>query len=750
MLPLNTKKMSHILEHRLLPLAENVSNLSILTAVRSALIVTMPFMFLGSLAELLRSFPLPAYKLFMQQHFGDHWNTLSQLLLNGTFSIISLIMLFSIAQHLAEQYNERNPIYRAPPIIVGLVSFISFFCLLPQEGDLFTVRWFGVAGLFVALLVALAATSIFLFFFSFRRLHIHMPGGTPDMASLRAFNALLPGMLTILVFAAVGLVTQSAGTSVHETVHRLIRLPFDHIGDGLGRGMLYILSLHLLWFAGIHGANVLDPITHDIYGAAMLANETAAAAGLPLPHIMTKTFMDTFVFMGGSGSGLCLVGALLLFGKMQTYRKLGMLSLIPGLFNINEVLLFGLPIILNPIMLLPFIGTPLLLAALSYVAVASGLVPGTSAEAVWTTPILLNGYLCTDSLRGPLLQMLNLCVGIMAYAPFVILSNKISMRRTDFAFRRLLHRSCTTRGSAERSIDHHDDAGALARSLIVDLEDAYLDKKGLHLEFQPQVSALTGRVCGVEALLRWRHPFYGSIPAPITVALAEDSRQISRIGLWIFETACRTRRRWLEEGVTDISMAVNFSALQLREELPGQLMEILRRSHVPPSLLELEVTESSALDSDTPESKVLSRLYDLGFAIAVDDFGMGHSSLKYLKQFPVSVVKIDGAISREVLTNPICADIVASITKLCRARGMASVAEFVETPEQARILREQGCDIFQGYLYSKALSADACLEFIRRNHALSATRSHGDHPLEPPHPVRPVTPGRGENNGAAL
>ncbi len=717
MAPLAPQRIHHLFEQRLLPLAENISNLPILKAIRSALIVTMPFMLLGSLAELLHSFPLPVYRIFMQQHFGDAWITFSQIIKNGTFSVMSLIMLFSIAQHLAEQYNETSPIFRAPPIVAGLVSFISFFCLLRQEPEVFTIRWFGVAGLFVALLVALLSTSLFLFFFSSRRLHLRLPGGTPDMASLRAFNALLPGMLTVLVFALIGFVAHMTDTSIHELVHRMIRLPFDSIGDGLGRGMLYIFSLHTLWFAGIHGANVLDPITHDIYGAAMRANEMAAAAGLPLPHIMTKTFMDTFVFMGGSGAGLCLLGALFLFGKIPAHRRLGAISLLPGFFNINEVLLFGLPIILNPLMLIPFVGTPLLLAAISYAAVSIGLVPGTGAGTEWTTPVLLNGYLSTGSLRGPLLQVLNICVGILAYAPFIMLSNRIHTRQIRTAFERLLLRSVATRSSAGRSIDHQDDAGALARSLIVDLEHARTKGGGLHLEFQPQVSAHTGRVCGVETLLRWKHPHYGLVPAPITVALAEDSYQIDPIGLWIFETACRTRRQWLDTGVTDITMAVNFSALQLKDTLPRRLMESLNRYALPPGLMELEVTESSALDSDTPESAVLARLHDLGFPLAIDDFGMGHSSLKYLKQFPVSVVKIDGAITREVLTNPICADIVTSITRLCRARNMASVAEFVETEAQAAILREQGCDIFQGYLYSKALQADDCLEFIRRNHA---------------------------------
>ena len=152
-----------------------------------------------------------------------------------------------------------------------------------------------------------------------------MPGGTPDIAIPQAFNAFLPGMLTVLVFAGVGAGMQAfVGMSLHEAVYQIIRMPFDAIGEGASAGGCCIsFRSTRFWFAGIHGSNVLDPITHDIYGAAMLANEMAAAAGEPLPHIMTKTFMDTFVFMGGAGTGISLAGALILFGKTQASRKIG-------------------------------------------------------------------------------------------------------------------------------------------------------------------------------------------------------------------------------------------------------------------------------------------------------------------------------------------------------------------------------------------------------------------------------------------
>ena len=233
------RKINNVIEQFLLPLAEAVSGWSTLAAIRSALIVTLPLMFLGSLAELMISFPLDAYKEFMFRQFGPEWRMFGQILKDATFSVMSLIMVFSIGHHLTDQFNHDNPVLRANPVIAGLVAFTAFFCLLQQDGDALNRRWLGVAGLFVAILVGVFATRLFLYFFSIKRLHLHLPGGTPDIAIPQAFNAFIPGMLTVLEFAALGAAMQTfVGMSLHEALYQIIRMPFDAIGEGLGRGML--------------------------------------------------------------------------------------------------------------------------------------------------------------------------------------------------------------------------------------------------------------------------------------------------------------------------------------------------------------------------------------------------------------------------------------------------------------------------------------------------------------------------------
>ncbi|MDR3073911.1 MAG: EAL domain-containing protein [Deltaproteobacteria bacterium] len=713
------------LDTTIIPDMEKISSRPLLVAVRSSLAVTMPLMLIGSLAVLINSFPLPAYARFMESVFGPNWKLFGQILWSGTFAVMSLAMQFSLGVYIIEQYNARNPKRMVRPIIPGLVSFITLLCLMSMEPGGLSTHWMGVSGLFVAILVAVSTVNLFLFLYSFSWLHLSLPGGTPDFALPDLFNSLLPAMLTVLIFTALGFCLQaSLGVSPHESVNLLLRAGFEALGDSVQRGMFYIFSLQGLWFMGIHGANVLDPVTHDIYGAAMAANELAASLGQPLPHVMTKTFMDVFVFMGGAGTSISLIGALLLCGETRNQRRLAGLSLIPGIFNLNEIILFGLPVILNPVMLVPFMLTPMVLACVSYFAVASGLVPGVHVTVFWTTPVFLNAYLATESVRGMILQVINLCIGVGIYAPFVVMGDRINRRRADKAFKTLLQRVLTPTVEQMNTLSRTDEAGVLARSLVADLEYSFLNNDGLFVEYQPQISASTGRVIGAEALLRWRHPYYGLVPAPISIALAEDAVMIKPLGLWIFEQACITRRAWLEAGIEDLVVAVNISALQLEERMVTDMAAIMRRQEIMADLLEIEVTESAMLDAKTVQSVYLSQLHMLGLRIAIDDFGMGYNSLKYLKQFPVATVKIDGGVSREVATNPICADIVSSVTRLCRARGMNCVAEFVENEAQAAMLRTLGVDSLQGYRFSQPLSPEDCLAYIKETNAASFGRKN--------------------------
>jgi EAL domain-containing protein (putative c-di-GMP-specific phosphodiesterase class I) len=443
----------------------------------------------------------------------------------------------------------------------------------------------------------------------------------------------------------------------------------------------------------------------------MEANAAAAAAGLPPPHIFTKTFFDAFVALGGCGSTLCLAAAVFLSERKGAMSTISKFSLLPGLFNINEMLVFGLPIVLNPVFLVPFLLTPLAQCALAYAAIASGLVPHTTVAIAWTAPPFIGGYAATGSWTGAALQLAGLAAGCLVYLPFVRAAGRMKRESLNSAFRELMPGYAEAAGDGEHVLS--PAARALSRSLAEDLSQA-LRRNELSLEYQPQVESTTGRVFGVEALMRWNHSRLGRIPPGLFIALAEESDLIRSLGSWALDEGCRQWSEWRRRGAADVVMSVNLSTRQLEGGgMPDEIAALLRKHSIPENMLEVEVTEGAALGGGAAAAE-LHRIHSLGVRLAIDDFGMGHSSLTYLKRFPVDTLKIDRILSHDVVTSRSSSEIVATVSELCRSLGIDCLVEYVDSEEQLRALQSIGCTRIQGWLYSPSLPPDQCLAFIRK------------------------------------
>jgi lactose/cellobiose-specific phosphotransferase system IIC component len=696
-------------------------------AIRNGFLLCLPLVVAGALAILLNNLPLPAYQEVMSNLFGSHWSQLNGLIWQGTFGIISLPMLIGISYHLAILYNQRYPANPVSPVITALVALASLAVILPtEETGGGVTQWLSTQGLFVSMVVAVSATRLFLHLARIKRLQMLIYAEGMDAAILQAFSCLLPGILTIFLFAVFYQVFHAlTGLSAHQFVHDMVLYPFRIFQDTFNTGVAYVSITHVFWFFGIHGSNVLDPLTRDIFEVATQNNLAARAMSLPPPHVVTKLFLDTFVFMGGSGSSICLLAALLVTNRKDGSRRLAKISLAPGIFNINEVLLFGLPVILNPIFLLPFVLVPLALMLTSFLAVHYGLVPDASTPIVWTTPPILSGYFATGgSLAGSLLQCFNLVLGTLLYIPFVRIFDCVRAERQKKAMSALMDIACSNvvGPSGKKCLDRDDEIGVLARVLAGDLERALKKNKGLYLEYQPQVDNISGKVVGTEALVRWRHPVFGLIPAPIMVAISEDGDFMRPLGLWVLNEACAERARWRQLGLEErFKTSVNVSIRQLDDPaLPGKVILCLEQHRLQRYMIGIEVTESIALDPDAPHNQILNQIHDLGISISIDDFGMGHSSLVYLKYFPVNTLKIDKVLSKDVASSKTCAEIITTIVELCRALNVKIVVEFVENQEQINVLRQLGCHVFQGYFYSPPLSGEKMLAYaLEKNAALS-------------------------------
>jgi diguanylate cyclase len=248
----------------------------------------------------------------------------------------------------------------------------------------------------------------------------------------------------------------------------------------------------------------------------------------------------------------------------------------------------------------------------------------------------------------------------------------------------------------------------VARSLHIHNElHRALAQGDLQVYYQPQVQITTGKVVGFEALLRWQHATLGWISPAEFVPVAEQSGIIVQIGQWVMHTAAQQAAEWLAQGHGDFRMAVNLSVRQFAgKDLPQLVQEVLRDTGLPPHMLELEVTESMALQSVASTLGTLNACKALGVKLAMDDFGTGYSSLAYLKHYPLDALKIDQAFVRNITQDAGDAAITRAIVAMAHSFGMTVIAEGVETVAQLEFLKSLGCEDFQGYLFSKPVPAD--------------------------------------------
>lgn len=267
----------------------------------------------------------------------------------------------------------------------------------------------------------------------------------------------------------------------------------------------------------------------------------------------------------------------------------------------------------------------------------------------------------------------------------------------------LFYKPYMSKGIADRILLEQDLHNALANN------EFYLD-------YQPQVNLKTGTIESVEALVRWRHPTRGFVPPDVFIPIAEECGLIIPLGKWILETACTQAKIWEKQGLPPMKVAVNLSLGQLfQQDLVEMVQDILHRTNLDPSFLQLEITESMTMNIDQM-TQLLHELKALGIQIAVDDFGTGYSSLSYLKEFPIDCLKIDRTFVRNVPHNPNDEALVSMIISMAKHLRLKVVAEGIEEVEQLSFLIDGGCDYIQGYLFSKPISPQQITETYKDLH----------------------------------
>lgn len=702
-----------------------ISNNIIVKSIRRGLLLIMPLIMVGAFVLMALNLPIDAVNDFLHSVFGDHWRTVGLAIHKGTYRIISLAILLSVSYSFAQE-SKRMKEAAGNPFFVMLTALSCFVAFEFNMDVVLDESVTGTTGMFGAIVIALLSSAVFIFlstsFHSRRKEYAY----DADAILLSSLSNIIPMLVTVFLFALARVLLEQIGfqdglAMLEDGLNNFVA--FD--GGGIWTAILYVLITHVLWFFGIHGTNVFEQLAQNLFSSATETNTMAVSAGAMPTEILTKEFFDLFVFIGGAGCTIGLLIALFIAGINSNANRLAKYSILPGLFNINEPMIYGLPIIFNPYYLVPFMLTPIILSITSYAAFATGLVPLTTSEVVWTTPIFISGYASTGSAAGVILQIFNLAISVLIYLPFVRLSEKQVARNNLRIFNQFSQEYTKLEiETTRRMLNRRDEFGMIARSLATEIRAALegtddtskleaLPK--MHLEYQPKTRG-DGRVFGAEALLRWEHPAYGKISPLIALGLADEVGLTNLLGAWVISTAFAQQKQWEEQGI-QVLLSVNIMPQQMKED--GQLVEriqqAIEKNGLDPSRMEIELTEHSAFDQSASTRNRLEQIKDLGVNISIDDFGMGSSSILYLRDFYANVVKLDISLVHSVIDNMHTEEIVRSIISLCRQLDAEVVAEGVETKEQLQKLRELGCDQFQGWYFSKSLPSEDFVAYVKEH-----------------------------------
>ncbi len=418
----------------LMPIAGKLNNNRYLGVLRDAFMLAFPLTVFGSIVVVLLNLP------FLDSFLSDGTITTLRdtfgVASSATMSIMSVFVVFGIGYYLSKSYDVEA-------VFGGVVALASFLFLTPfvvetQGGETVTgvlsLDRLGAKGMFLGMISAFVAGEIYRKAVQ-RDITIKMPAGVPP-AVAKSFAALIPALITLTFFLVIqGIVTLAFNTNLHDVIYKIIQEPLTGLGSGIIPTLVVVFFIQILWFFGLHGQIIMNSVMDPIWNTLALENVDAFNAGKELPHIISKPFMDTFtVGMGGTGMTLAVVLAILVFIKSKQMKQVAKLGGLPGVFNVNEPIIFGLPIVMNPLILVPWVVAPMIVTAVTYFAMSTGLVPRPTGVTVpWTVPIGFSGYLATNSIAGSILQLVNFAIVFAIWLPFLKVIDRVNVKKEEEA-----------------------------------------------------------------------------------------------------------------------------------------------------------------------------------------------------------------------------------------------------------------------------------------------------------------------------
>jgi PTS system cellobiose-specific IIC component len=419
------------LEEKLMPVASKISSNAHLMSIRDGFALAMPLLIIGSMFMLISNFPIQSW-IDLLRRVEVNGNTIASYFSAATdasFTIMSIFVVIGIGH----AYGER---LKVNPLFSGVVSLTAWFILMPFSFDFtpegskevfkvsgLSLDWLGSKGVFIGILTAFLAVRIYKIIID-KGLVIKMPAGVPPTVG-QSFASLFPATFVMTAFVLIRFIfSLTKWGNAFTFVYSILQLPLQHVGGSLPAMILVYLFAHVLWFLGIHGTNITDSVFLPILYALSAENLAKVSAGQLPENIINVQFQNLFATFGGAGSTLSLLIVAAIFAKSKRLKDLSRLSILPAVFGINEPVIYGLPIVLNPLLFIPFILVPTLNIVITYVTMSIGLVPIPNGIIMpWTTPPVVSGFL-SSSWQGAVLQVVLILLGCLIYYPFVAAVDK--------------------------------------------------------------------------------------------------------------------------------------------------------------------------------------------------------------------------------------------------------------------------------------------------------------------------------------
>lgn len=410
-------KLTNWLEKRIYPAAVFFQENKYLASIQYGMMLSIPLLLVGAFACIISDFPIDAFQTFMANLVGEEvWAEWNWSVLNpASIGLLSLVAMCGMSYEL----GRRNDVTPMPGVAISLMSF--FLLIHADENGMISQSEFGATTLFLSIIVALVSVEIYSFCIK-RKITIKMPASVPEFVSSQ-FAALIPAVLCAVLWLVVRYLIQlTPYETASNMIYGLLQAPLTGLGTSLVGTLIAEFINSVLWFFGIHGTNVVASVMEPLWYAARDANwqvylEDALAVR---PYIATIDFSNMIMYLTGSGITLPLCIEMAFMCKSQRLKTVGKGAIIPGIFNVNEPVIFGLPIVMNPMMLIPFIVAPLVCVLVAFGAMSTGIVPTPIGVPVpWTLPAPISGWMMCGDWRGGALQIVNLIISGVIYWPFI-------------------------------------------------------------------------------------------------------------------------------------------------------------------------------------------------------------------------------------------------------------------------------------------------------------------------------------------